>query len=76
MGKKSYDLKKVKRAVGLKLREIRHEKGWTLEETEEHGWSNWRTLQAIEMGRNLKLETLLKLASLYGIHPSVLLKDI
>ncbi|MGE0527855.1 MAG: helix-turn-helix domain-containing protein [Bdellovibrionales bacterium] len=76
MGRRRYDIQKAKKSLGLKLREIREKKGWTLEATEEHGWGNWRTLQAIESGQNVKLGTLIRLANLYGVHPSDLLKDL
>ncbi len=53
------------KALGAKLREIRLEKGWTLEETEEHGWPNWRHLQKIETGKNFNITTLYKISKLY-----------
>lgn len=60
---------KFLKAVGLKLRELRNEKGWTLEATEEHGWPSWRHLQKIEAGKNITLKTLHRLAVLYGVSP-------
>lgn len=63
----SYETKDIKllKKVGARLREIRLEKGWTLEETEEHGWPNWRHLQKIETGnKNITVITLRKLADL------------
>lgn len=56
---------KFLKAVGAKLRAIRLEKGWTLEETEEFGWPNWRHLQKIESGKNITILTLKKLSKLY-----------
>ena len=56
---------KFLKAVGTKLRAIRLEKGWTLEEAEEHGWPNWRHLQKIESGKNFTIITLKKLSQLY-----------
>lgn len=58
------------KAIGARLRAIRLEKGWTLEETEEKGWSNWRHLQKIETGKNITLVTLRKLSILYKIELS------
>ncbi len=55
------------KALGARLREIRLKKGWTLEETEEHGWPNWRHLQKIETGKNITVLTLNRLSKLYGI---------
>lgn len=59
--------KKFLKHLGLRLRSIRTDKGWTLEETEEHGWTNWRHLQKIEAGKNVTLVTLLKLSKLYSV---------
>lgn len=56
---------KFLKAVGARLRAIRLEIGWTLEETEEHGWPNWRHLQKIESGKNFTLTTLRNLSRLY-----------
>lgn len=68
-----YDPIKVSRALGLKIRHMRRERGWTLEECESHGWVNWRHLQTIEAGKNINLSTLVRLANLFGVHPSDLL---
>lgn len=57
--------RKFLKALGLKLRDIRISRGWTLEDTEEHGWPNWRHLQKIESGKNITLLTLLRVAKLY-----------
>jgi hypothetical protein len=64
---------KVYRAIGLKVRALREQRGWTLEETEEHGWPSWQQLQKIEAGRNITIRTLVNLSNLFGVHPSVLL---
>ncbi|PIK15522.1 helix-turn-helix transcriptional regulator [Halobacteriovorax sp. JY17] len=53
--------------LGNKLRDIRNLKGWTLEETEDHGWPSWRHLQRIETGKNVTLLTIVKLSKLYKI---------
>lgn len=66
MGKLLLSEDKFLKALGAKLRSIRLEKGWTLEETEEHGWPNWRHLQKIESGKNFTLATLRKLSKLYN----------
>ena len=58
---------KFLKAVGAKLRSIRLDRGWTLEEAEEHGWPNWRHLQKIESGKNVTVLTLYKLSKLYKI---------
>lgn len=62
--------------LGIKLREIRISKGWTLEETENQGWPNWRHLQKIESGKNITLATLIKISNLYSIKLSELIKSI
>jgi len=66
--------KKLKK-FGLKVREIRQKKGWTLEETEEHGWPNWRHLQKIEAGKNITLATLFKICDVLGVSSSELLDE-
>ena len=67
---------KALKRLGLRLRAIRLQKGWTLEQTEEHGWVSWRHLQKIEGGKNITLTTLIKLARLYKVSSSEILKDI
>lgn len=62
--------------LAQRLKEIRKERGWTLEGTEEYGWPSWRHLQRIESGKNITLATLWYLAKLYKVHPSDLLKDL
>lgn len=53
---------------GLKIRQLRESKGWTLEETEEHGWPSWRHLQRIESGnKNITILTLIRLQKLFKI---------
>ncbi len=62
--------------LGIRLRAIREDKGWTLEETEEHGWPSWRYLQRIETGKNVTIVTIYRVANLYGISVSELLEDL
>lgn len=73
---KRYETGKAARAIGLKVRSLRNDRGWTLEETEQHGWPSWRHLQKIEAGKNVTLQTIVNLANLFGVHPSDLLNDI
>jgi transcriptional regulator with XRE-family HTH domain len=74
MGKR-HQPEKVIKAFGLKIRGLRNERGWTLEQTEEHGWPSWRHLQKIERGKNVTLETVVNLANLFGVTPAELLED-
>lgn len=53
--------------LGSSLRRVRKSKGWTLEHTEEMGWSCWRHLQKIETGKNVTIITLKHIAQLYNI---------
>lgn len=76
MAKRKIDPGKFSKALGLQIRAIRESKGWTLEECEEHDWPNWTHLQRIESGKNITVQTLVNVANLFGVHPSVLLKDL
>lgn len=67
---------KFLKKLGLRLREIRNEKGWTLEQAEEYGWPNWRHLQKIETGKNITVLTLKKLSNLYKVNIAELIKDL
>lgn len=71
-----YDTGKVSKALGLKVRQLRHERGWTLEHTEELGYPSWRHLQAVESGKSVNLQTLINIANLFGVKLSVLFEDI
>lgn len=73
---KEINQEKLIKKLGIKLREIRNSKGWTLEETENQGWPNWRHLQKIESGKNITLATLIKISNLYSIKLSELIKSI
>lgn len=67
---------KFLKKLGQRLRQIRQEKGWTLEETEEHGWPSWRHLQKIEAGKNVTLATLFKISQVYKVNISDLFKEL
>jgi transcriptional regulator with XRE-family HTH domain len=75
MSSDSHSKKYLKR-LGLRLREIRNQKGWTLEETEEHGWQSWRHLQKIESGKNITVETLFRLSKLYKMEAWEIIKGV
>jgi transcriptional regulator with XRE-family HTH domain len=62
--------------LGLRLRALRNDKGWTLEETEEHGWRSWRHLQRIEAGKNVTIVTIHKVSELYGLPLARLLEGL
>lgn len=68
--------KKVHKALGLRIREIRTQKGWTLEDCEEHGYPSWRHLQSIEAGKGINLDTLINIADLFKMKLSELLEGI
>ena len=63
----SKEEKEFLKRLGSRLRELRNERGWSLEETEEHGWPSWRHLQRIESGKNVTILTLLRVSKLYRI---------
>jgi transcriptional regulator with XRE-family HTH domain len=68
---------KALRLLGLKIRQLRTAKGWTLEQAEDQGYTSWRHLQQIESGnKNITLETILRICKLFKVTPSELLKDI
>jgi hypothetical protein len=69
------DERRFLKRLGLRLRELREVKGWTLEETESHGWLNWRHLQALESGKNMTIITLRRAAKLYKISLQKLLSE-
>lgn len=62
--------------LGLRLRQIREKKNWTLEDAEEHGWPSWQHLQKVESGKNITVLTLLRLCKLYKVRPVEVFKDI
>lgn len=67
---------KFLKALGGRLRALRLEKGWTLEEAEEHGWPNWRHLQKLESGKNFTVTTLLRISKLYKIKVSDIFENL
>lgn len=55
--------KKEQRALGARVRELRHAADWTLEEAAERSDVDWKHLQKIEAGTlNVTLVTLVRLA--------------
>lgn len=68
--------RKFLRDIGIRLRRLRYDRGWTLEETENHGWNNWQHLQAIETGKkSFTMATLLRLSKLYTVSPGRILEN-
>jgi transcriptional regulator with XRE-family HTH domain len=74
--RRKYNPKKVCKELGLKVRHMREERGWTLEKCEELGWPDWTHLQKIEAGKNITIHTLVNLANLFGISPSEILEGV
>ncbi len=69
--------RKTLKKFGLIVRGLRDQKGWTLEDAEEHGFSSWRYLQRLEAGKhNVSLLTIIEIARLYKMHPSELLLEL
>lgn len=62
--------------LGARIRKLRLEKGWTLEDTEEHGWPDWTHMQQVETGKNITIVTFRRIAKLYKISPAELWKDL
>jgi transcriptional regulator with XRE-family HTH domain len=74
MGLSEREKTRFYRKLGLRLRSLRNQSGYTLEETEEHGVRSWKHLQRIESGEaNITIETLLTLSMIYKVHPSEIL---
>ena len=74
MEEKEEEFVEFQRVLKDRIRKLRTDRGWTLEETEERGWKSWRHLQRIEAGQNVTLYTLWKICRLYGIKMSDLFK--
>lgn len=62
--------------LGARIRKLRLERGWTLEDTEEHGWPDWTHMQQVETGKNITVVTLRRIAKLYKISPAEIWKDL
>ncbi len=75
MGTRSPEIIFLKR-LGLRLRQIRSERGWTREQAEEKGFTSWRHLQKIEAGKNVTAITLYRLCVLYKMDLAELAKGI
>lgn len=73
MSRRKVDPRKFSKALGLRIRALRNERGWTLEECESHGYGHWTHLQKVEAGKNITVETLVKIANMFGISPASLL---
>lgn len=76
MSKRARAEEKAFRAVGLKIRQLREARGWTLEQAEGKGGITWQQLQKIESGRNITLRTLIRLANTLSVQPSEILEGI
>lgn len=62
--------------IGLRLKEVRQAKGWTLEETEGRGFPSWRHLQKIEAGKNFTFATFYKICQVYNMSPAEIFQGI
>lgn len=77
MGKVDAKGRKKLQKFGRMLRRLREARGWSLEETEEHGFKSWRVLQRLESGKhNVSLLTLVELGKLYRMPPSEVIAGI
>jgi transcriptional regulator with XRE-family HTH domain len=62
--------------LGKRIKAERLDRGWTLHETEDHGFTNWSHWQYIENGKkNITFTTLLRVANTLDISVSELLKE-
>ncbi len=62
---------------GKRIKAERLERGWTLHETEDNGFTNWTHWQYIESGKkNITFTTLLRIAKTLDMPISELLEDI
>lgn len=62
--------------VGARIRKLRQQRNWTLEDTEENGWPDWTHMQQIETGKNITVITFRRVAKLYQISPAELWDDL
>ena len=63
----SPDDKKFLRRLGARIRELRIQRGWTLEQAEQHGWPAWQHLNKVELGKNITVVTLRRVSQLYKV---------
>ena len=71
------DEKALLQSICEKIRDMREERGITLEQSEALGWVNWRTLQRIETHPiDMKILTLFKISKLYNEKMSTILYNI
>lgn len=76
MGKRQLDARWVKKRLGLNIRELRNDRGWTLEDCEQHGYPSWRHLQLVESGKkNATIQTLVNISNLFGVTVAELFAD-
>lgn len=69
--------RKSLKKFGLRIRELRDKKGWSLEDTEEYGYPSWQHLQTIESGKkNITFTTAKNLSRLFKISLSELFEGI
>jgi transcriptional regulator with XRE-family HTH domain len=62
--------------LGKRIKAERLDRGWTLHDTEDYGFTNWSHWQYIENGKkNITFTTLLRVANTLDISVSELLKD-
>jgi transcriptional regulator with XRE-family HTH domain len=60
-------------ALGAAIREVRHDRGWTLEDLAAEAGLHWTYVGGIERGeRNPSWENVVKLAKGLGVRPSEL----
>ena len=57
------------KALGARIRDLRVKRGWTLEDTEDHGFTAWRHLQKIESGKNFTITTLWRVSKMFRMKP-------
>ena len=69
------DVLRFQKEVGLRIKSIRLEKGWTLEQMEDRGYPSWRHLQKVEAGKNITIATLFRVAKALKVSPKDLIKD-
>jgi transcriptional regulator with XRE-family HTH domain len=68
-------LQKYNEALGTAIKQRRINLGLTLEDAESKGYTSWRHLQKVESGKNITIQTLVKVSYVLDCTPSDLLKD-